>query len=270
MAGVFKKILCPVDLDDSAASALALAADLARESGAEVHVLHVVPMVLPPGDMHMPVYVDLHREQEEAAKARLVELVSNYLAGVQSSAVTVMGEPAPMIVAAARKLPADLIVMATHGRRGFSRFFLGSVAEIVMREVACPVMTTKTYPANRYAVGHWMTPHPMTIAPAAKLTEAVVLMQQHRFRSLPVVDDGKIVGIITDRDIRTNLNYVESVEVRKVMTTKLLTVTPRTSVWDAARLLGERKIGAMPVLEDDRLVGIISTTDLLKAFAELQ
>jgi len=149
----------------------------------------------------VPVLVDLHKEQEEAAMARLTELVSKHLAGVHVTAETAIGEPAPMIVSAAKKLPADLIVMATHGRRGFSRFFLGSVAEIVMREVTCPVMTTKAYAVDRYLVAHWMTSHPITIRPAEKLTEACAFMQQHRFRSLPVVDDGELVGILTDRDI---------------------------------------------------------------------
>jgi predicted transcriptional regulator len=175
-----------------------------------------------------------------------------------------------MIISAAKQLPADLIIMSTHGRRGFSRFFLGSIAEIVMREATCPVMTTKTYPVDRFLVAHWMTPHPITIMPGEKLPHAVALIQQHRFRSLPVVDNGKLIGILTDRDIRTNLNDLDSLTVGKLMTTKLATVTPSTSVWDAARLLSERKIGAVPVVDDDLLVGIVSTTDLLKACTELQ
>jgi acetoin utilization protein AcuB len=268
MASVFKKILCPVDLDGSAPSALTLAADFARENGAEVHVLHVVPLVVMSEDV--PVFVNLHKEQQETASTRLVELLSKYLVGVQAIAETAAGEPAPTIVAAARKLPADLVIMATHGRRGFSHFFLGSIAEIVMREVTCPVMTTKTYPVDRFLVAHWMTPHPITIMPEERLPHAVALMQQHRFRSLPVVDDGKLLGILTDRDIRTNLNDLDSLTVGKLMTTKLVTVTPGTSVWDAARLLSERKVGAVPVVDDGVLVGIVSTTDLLKACAELQ
>ena len=160
--------------------------------------------------------------------------------------------------------------MSTHGRRGFSRFFLGSIAEVVIREVTCPVMITKTYPVNRFLVGHWMTSRPITITPEERLPHAVELMQQHRFRSLPVVGDGKLVGIVTDRDIRTNLNHLESLEVGKVMTTKVISVTPHTSVWDAARLLSERKIGAMPVVDEGVLVGIVSTSDLLKACSELQ
>jgi signal-transduction protein with cAMP-binding, CBS, and nucleotidyltransferase domain len=216
----------------------------------------------------VPMFIN-YKEQQERANARLTELIAKHVAGVRAIAETAVGEPAPKIVAAATKLPADLIIMSTHGRRGFSRFFLGSIAEIVMREVTCPVMTTKIYPVDRFLVAHWMTSHPITIMPGEKLPKAVELMQQHRFRSLPVVDDGKLVGIITDRDIRTNMNRLETLEVGKVMTTKVLTVTPHTSVWDAARLLSERKIGAMPVVDEGAVVGIVSTTDLLKACSEL-
>jgi nucleotide-binding universal stress UspA family protein/predicted transcriptional regulator len=268
MASVFKKILCPVDLDGSAPSALTLAADVARENGAEINVLHIAPVILRGGDV--PVLVNLTKEQQETAKTQLAELASKYLVNVHWIAETAVGEPAPMIISAAKQLPADLIIMSTHGRRGFSRFFLGSIAEIVMREATCPVMTTKTYPVDRFLVAHWMTPHPITIMPGEKLPHAVALIQQHRFRSLPVVDNGKLIGILTDRDIRTNLNDLDSLTVGKLMTTKLATVTPSTSVWDAARLLSERKIGAVPVVDDDLLVGIVSTTDLLKACTELQ
>jgi CBS domain-containing protein len=268
MASVFKKILCPVDLDGSAPSALSLAADVAREKGAEVHVLHVVPLVVVAEDV--PILVNLHKEQEETASAHLAQLIHKHLADVRALAETAAGEPAPMIVSAVKKLPADLVIMSTHGRRGFSRFFLGSIAEVVMREVTCPVMITKTYPVNRLLVAHWMTSHPITITPRERLPQAVELMQQHRFRSLPVVDDGQLVGIITDRDIRTNLNRLEALEVGKVMTTNVMTVTPHTSVWDAARLLSDRKIGAAPVTDQGVLVGIVSTADLLKACSELQ
>ncbi len=231
----FKKILCPVDLDSSARNALELAGDLARQSDAEVHVLHVVPVVLRGEDL--PALGNLAKRQQEEVKADLAELASHYLGNVHWIAETALGDPAVIIVASAKRLPADLIVMSTHGRRGFSRFFLGSVAEAVMSEVSCPVLTVKIYPADRFLVRHWMTPHPITITPAERLPKAVVLMQEGKFRSLPVVADGRLVGILTDRDIRTHLSSLDSLTADQVMTTKLITVTPRTSVWDAARLL---------------------------------
>jgi len=162
------------------------------------------------------------------------------------------------------------VVMATHGRKGFSRFFLGSVAEFVMRGINCPVLTAKFFPTDRATVAHWMTAHPYALAPEEPLTAACTQMQQHKIRSLPVVEGGKLLGIVTDRDVRTHLKYLESTTARQAMTTALLTVTPSMSIWDAARILRERKVGALPVLQDDQVVGIISTSDLLEALIELQ
>src|SRR5690348_8509353 len=112
MASVFKKILCPVDLDGSAPSALTLAADVARENGAEINVLHIAPVILRGGDV--PVLVNLTKEQQETAKTQLAELASKYLVNVHWIAETAVGEPAPMIISAAKQLPADLIIMSTH------------------------------------------------------------------------------------------------------------------------------------------------------------
>ena len=75
MGSVFSKILCPVDLEGSAPSALRLAGDVARACGGEVHVLHVIPMML--SQAAMPTYVNLYRgEEQELAKARLADLAS--------------------------------------------------------------------------------------------------------------------------------------------------------------------------------------------------
>ena len=267
MARLFRKILCPIDLDGSAPSALALAAETARELGAEVQVLHVVSMPLPAEGA--PIFIEVCRERAELARTAVAELVKKHLSDVPSESRVEVGEPGSAIVAAAKQLPADLVVMATHGRKGVSRFFLGSVAESVMRGVTCPVLTAKYFPADRSTVAHWMTAHPFTISPEETLTAACAQMQQHKFRSLPVVEGGKLIGIVTDRDVRTHLLFLESTTARQAMATAPLTVTPNSSIWDAARLLRERKIGALPVLHDDRLVGIISTSDLLEALIEL-
>ena len=104
MGSVFSKILCPVDLDGSSPSALRLAGDVARACGGEVHVLHVIPMVLSPAAM--PTYVNLYRgEGQELAKARLAELASRSLGSVTGESKTVLGEPAAEILAAAKRAP---------------------------------------------------------------------------------------------------------------------------------------------------------------------
>jgi CBS domain-containing protein len=89
--------------------------------------------------------------------------------------------------------------MATHGRRGFSRFFLGSVAEMVLRESTCPVLTVQGPLTNRELVGHWMTHNPLAASPEERLSSVQARMHAGSFRSMPVLDGGKLAGIITDR-----------------------------------------------------------------------
>ncbi len=91
-------------------------------------------------------------------------------------------------------------------------------------------------------------------------------MDTGRFRRLPVVDQGKLVGILTERDIRSHLGYLESTRVNAAMTADPATITPRTTAEDAARLMLEHKIGGLPVLDNGALVGIVSTSDVLRAF----
>lgn len=129
-------------------------------------------------------------------------------------------------------------------------------------------------------VSEWMSPHPITVAPATPVAEARELMQRRRFRHLLVMDGERLIGIITDRDIRLNLpspatslsvweiNYLlVQLTVGQVMTRSVITVSPDRLVADAVRLMLAHKIGALPVTEGDRVVGIITETDLLRAFA---
>lgn len=263
-----KKILCPVDLDDNIAIALEVAEPIARTSDAQVVVMHVVPVVLRPEAI--PLSADLYKSQVDAARWKLAELAHKHLGGLKSEIVIELGDPAAMIIAMANQLPADLLVMTTHGRRGLARLILGSVAETVMRRVRCPVMTARDSHVDRLAVGHWMTAHPITVAPDDALSTVSERMQQGRFRTMPVLDAGRLVGVITDRDVRANRSATKTIKVERVMTRDVLTVTRATTILDAARLLSERKIGALPVLKDREVVGIISTEDLLHAFVEMQ
>ena len=264
----FKKILCPVDLDDNIAITLDAAEPSARQSDAEIVVLHVVPVVL--RSETDPLSAELYKSRVDAARLKLAELARPHLRGLRCEFVVEQGEPAAVIVTMANQLRADLLVMTTHGRRGLSRLILGSVAETVMRRVQCPVMIARDSRVDRLSVGYWMTAHPVTVSPDDNLSTVSARMLKGRFRTMPVVTAGKLNGVITDRDVRTNCSVTKSVEVEKVMTREVLTVTPATSILDAARLLSERKIGALPVLKDGALVGIISTEDLLHAFVAMQ
>ena len=91
-------------------------------------------------------------------------------------------------------------------------------------------------------------------------------MDDGRFRRLPVVEGGRLVGILTERDIREHTGYLGSTRVNAAMRTALITVTPFNTVEDAARLMLKHKIGGLPIVADGKLVGIVTTSDLLRAF----
>ena len=109
-----------------------------------------------------------------------------------------------------------------------------------------------------------------TVSSHDTLRTVATLMERGGFRRVPVVDDDKLIGIISDRDVRAQAGYLDSTKVTAAMTPDPKTVTPRMSVEDAARLMIEHKIGGLPVVEDGKLVGILTTTDVLKAFLKVE
>ena len=118
-------------------------------------------------------------------------------------------------------------------------------------------------------VSNRMTKDPVTATGEDLLIQARLKMQKGGFRRLPVVSDGQLVGIITDRDMREHAGYLDRTEVKAVMSKKPITVTPVTTVEAAAQLLLKQKIGGLPVVEKGRLVGMITTSDILQAFLDV-
>jgi CBS domain-containing protein len=80
------------------------------------------------------------------------------------------------------------------------------------------------------------------------------------------VEDGRLVGILTERDLREYAGYLGTTRVNAAMRTALVTVTPHNTVEDVARLMLKHKIGGLPVVAEGKLVGIVTTSDLLKSF----
>jgi len=128
-------------------------------------------------------------------------------------------------------------------------------------------------------VGKRMTRNPKTVSPDDPLSAAARILREHRFHHLPVVEGGKLVGILSDADLRNASFAAISPEggggppgdrpVREVMRTEVWSVTPEDSVEDALLILTREKFGALPVLSGDRVVGIITRSDLLNAFVDL-
>jgi acetoin utilization protein AcuB len=111
----------------------------------------------------------------------------------------------------------------------------------------------------------------VTVGPDETARHAYRLMRDHRFRHLPVVEDGRLVGILSDRDLRPVLlsPTLARARVGELMSDDVTTVGPDALVEDAASLLVVKKIGSLPVVADGRLVGLVTETDLLAVLVEL-
>jgi acetoin utilization protein AcuB len=129
-----------------------------------------------------------------------------------------------------------------------------------------------------------MTEKPVTIRTDQKLRDALELMEQVGCHHLPVVGaEGHLVGVVSDRDCRMALNspYImrehwqdddlaHRLEIRVIMTPAPIVVEPNTSAVEAARLMLANQIGCLPVMRSETLVGIITTSDILMAFVNVQ
>jgi acetoin utilization protein AcuB len=118
-------------------------------------------------------------------------------------------------------------------------------------------------------VARIMTRDPVTIAPTDTLRLARDRMEAGSFRRLPVVEAGKMIAILTDRDTRAHEGYLATTAVSAAMTPNPITVSPTTPVERAANAMIKRKIGGLPVIENGKLVGIVAASDLLRAFVEM-
>ena len=129
----------------------------------------------------------------------------------------------------------------------------------------------------------WMKRDPIVVRDDAPIGIAIHLLRTHRIRHLPVVNEsGRLIGIVTDRDLRQAVFHpmiqdalgdaavaLRALRVREVMTWGVVSVRADTDLRSAARLLREGKIGALPVTEDGRVVGMLSEIDVLTAFEKI-
>jgi CBS domain-containing protein len=123
-----------------------------------------------------------------------------------------------------------------------------------------------------------MTKNPLVMTPAETIGQADELMVENKIRQLPVVDGGSLLGIITDRDIRSFLAESSLLDpeerakalktkVSEIMTTEPLTLAPDDDLRDAVELLIDEKIGGIPVVDEtEGLVGIVTYVDVLRCF----
>ena len=118
--------------------------------------------------------------------------------------------------------------------------------------------------------GDWMTRNPTTVSPETAVGEVVRLMRTEGIRHVLVVDEGALVGIASNRDVRgpapqQPFDVSSRSPIARVMTESPVTVSAQTPLTEAARAMLDRKIGALPVTDDLRLVGILTRADALEA-----
>lgn len=131
-------------------------------------------------------------------------------------------------------------------------------------------------------IGERMSQPVISISKDMPIHDALVLFKTNSIRRAPVLQDGKLIGIVSDKDLFNaspsqatslsiwEMNYLLSkITVRDVMTRKVFTVQVDTPIEEAARLMADNKIGGLPVLNSDIVVGMITETDLFKTFLEL-
>jgi nucleotide-binding universal stress UspA family protein len=143
-------ILAPTDFSAHSEQAVRYACGLAARLGTELHLLHVLSEILPagPDPLLMPVMPpEYYEENEQRARETLGRLLQPAWGSPRSVVTAVRwGSPVEAIVAYAVDSKVDLIVIATHGRTGLSHVLLGSVAERIVREAPCPVLTIRSGP----------------------------------------------------------------------------------------------------------------------------
>jgi acetoin utilization protein AcuB len=126
-----------------------------------------------------------------------------------------------------------------------------------------------------------MTTNPLTMSPEESLMEALQMMRLRHIRRIPILADGKLVGLLTEGDLKraepSTLSHtqeeftqvMESTQVNRIMIKNLITATPDMPLVEAARTLWKSKYGALPVLDGEKLVGILTDNDLIGALVRV-
>jgi universal stress protein A len=148
----FKTILVATDFEDAANLALEYASVLARRFNASLRIVHVVetPMI-PANEFGIPDVARVAARAIELGKARLATALTT-VSGDQVIGQVLVGHPAQKLVEYAADHDVDLIVMGTHGRGAVAHFFMGSVAERVVRTAPCPVLTVRDSEALQHVM----------------------------------------------------------------------------------------------------------------------
>ena len=134
---------------------------------------------------------------------------------------------------------------------------------------------------NFLRVRDCMSVDPATVGPKDSLQKVIGLLRRRDIRSVPVIENGRLIGVVTDRDVRQVApayplfrdedeirRYTENLTVTTAMTADPMTIAPDAPLVEAAKVLETYRISSMPVVDDGRLVGMLTVTDVLRVFVE--
>jgi nucleotide-binding universal stress UspA family protein len=205
----FKHILAPTDLTEASRPALACASAFASSYGASLALLHVVPtfdaIQMPPATLGESVQMVYPSSREEVLATMQSHAESVGVWAASPYLMAEAGDPVDTIVDQAVSMPADLIVMGTHGRRGFNRLLYGSVTEQVLHRAPCPVLTVPPHSQGPLDAGFKRIVCAMDFSPAAMQALGFALDLGRRSRGVVIVHHA--IEWLADEEPRVHAHF---------------------------------------------------------------
>lgn len=268
------RVLLAIDGSESAWHALEEALRTLPLPTSDVHVVAVAPIVTAVEDplAYGVAYHATYRDHREEAQRHLDEAVRALEAGgVRAHPVLRVGEPADEILAVAKQITPDLLVVGSHGRGPMGRFMLGSVSEAVVHRWNGAVLVVRKPPLP-VSPGRSRTVASVMTAPAicadldATVDEVAALMAEHDTGFVPLLRADRLAGVVTDRDLVVRVlagrHDPATVKACEAATADVHWVTPDMPVAEAVSLMERHQIRRVVVLEGHRVVGVVSLGDL--------
>ncbi len=265
-------IVVGVDYSPHADAALRAASALASELQAACVAVHVIPGEAGERDPN-----NIWGSGEDAGQREAERLAAHVTAllGTEArvSAVALRGNVSDALLALASERQAALLAVGRIGTSPAGEDRIGAVAHQIQIAAPCPVLVcgpaaaevaVAAPPVTALRVDAIMRPAPVTVAQGETLAHVERLMQQHGIHQLPVVEAERLIGIVSRHDLATQAGYLERSKVDAVMTQRPVTVSPQATLLEVAERLIEEDVNSLPVVQDGKLVGIVSKTDLLQ------
>jgi len=272
------RIVVGIDYSDSSAVALAVAGGMCRQLSIPLIAVHIISGVAGATDT-----TDLWRAGEDATKREQDRLERFVAADTKANSVAecrvAWGDPTERLLDLVRDGVPSILVIGRAGTMGGADDGIGAVARPLLQSAVCPILlcAAQAHTASGVAatsagaltVAAVMRPPSVTIGQTATLAVAAEIMQKAAVHQMPVVEDGRLIGIVSRHDFASQSGYLDRTKIDAVMTQSPVTIAPEALLRDAIGIFLDEDINALPVVSDGKLVGIISKTDVLRLATRL-